>query len=333
VAPQTSVEPGNLAYVIYTSGSTGQPKGVAVEHRQLVSYVRGVTARLGLEPGRSYALVSTPAADLGHTMLFPSLANGGCLHLIAEELATDARALGQYFEERRIDYLKIVPSHLKALHGADGAARIVPRRALVLGGEAASPQWLAELRAQTVVFNHYGPTETTVGVLTCRVDEGLASVPLGRPLPDAQVHVLDAGLAAQPVGVAGELCIGGRGVSRGYLGRPELTAEKFVPNPYGEAGSRLYRTGDLARRRADGQVEFLGRIDHQVKLRGFRIELGEIEAALCRQPGVSQAVVVLRDNALVAYVVGNADLSELRASLPDFMVPSWIVPLASLPLT
>jgi amino acid adenylation domain-containing protein/non-ribosomal peptide synthase protein (TIGR01720 family) len=350
--PHSGVERGNLAYVIYTSGSTGTPKGVAVEHRQIVSYVRAVTARLGLAPHGSYALVSTVAADLGNTMLFPSLATGGCLHVIAEEMATDAPALGAYFEERRIDYLKIVPSHLAALHLADGGVRILPRQALVVGGEASSPQWLAQLSAASPameLFNHYGPTETTVGVLTYRLAPVSAlpsSVPLGRPLADTKIYVLDASLGAVPVGVAGELCIGGSGLSRGYLGRGDLTAEKFVPNPYGEAGSRLYRTGDLGRYLADGNVKFLGRIDQQVKVRGFRVELGEIEAVLCRHSGVGQAVVVVREDhpgekRLVAYVVGQSGRApepvELRAHLaallPEPMVPSWIVALDSVPLT
>jgi len=351
-APQSGVGLGNLAYVIYTSGSTGQPKGVAVEHRQLASYVDGVSRRLGVAPGESYALVSTVAADLGHTMLFPSLAFGGCLHLLGRELATDARALGRYFEERRIDYLKIVPSHLAALHLADGGTRILPRRTLVVGGEASFSRWAEQLLVASpsmTLVNHYGPTETTVGVLTCRVEETAAiatNVPLGRPLPGAQAHVLDGGLEPLPAGVAGELCIGGRGLARGYLGRGDLTAERFVPNPHGEPGSRLYRTGDRARYRAGGKLEFLGRIDQQVKLRGFRIEPGEIEAALCRHPAVGQAVVVVREDQpgerrLVAYVVGRdgqaPEPGELRAQLsarlPEPMVPSWIVVLESVPLT
>jgi len=351
-APQSGVGPGSLAYVIYTSGSTGRPKGVAVEHRQLASYVEGVGGRLGVSPGESYALVSTVAADLGHTMLFPSLAFGGCLHLLDRELATDARELGRYFEERRIDYLKIVPSHLAALHLADGGTRILPRRTLVVGGEASSSQWAEQLRAASpamALVNHYGPTETTVGVLTDRVEEASASstnVPLGRPLPGAQVLVLDGGLEPLPVGVAGELCIGGRGLARGYLGRPDLTAERFVPNPHGELGSRLYRTGDRARYRSDGKVEFLGRLDQQIKLRGFRIEPGEIESVLGRHSAVGQAVVVVREDQpgekrLVAYVVGRdsraPEPGELRAhlstQLPQAMVPPWIVTLESMPLT
>ena len=354
-ALRVQVTAGHLAYVIYTSGSTGRPKGVAIQHAQLVHYVRGVTHRLGFGPGESFALVSTLAADLGNTVLFPPLVVGGCLHVISRQKTVDAGALGRYFEQRPIDTLKIVPSHLAALRRATGGIAVRPRRLLILGGEASPPEWVGELVSElpaVTVVNHYGPTEATVGVLTYRaaasaLPPGASSFPLGRPLPGASVYVLDAALAPVAVGVVGELCLGGRSLARAYLFRGALTAEKFVPNPHAEPGARLYRTGDLGRCLPDGTVEFMGRLDDQVKLRGFRIEPGEIEALLARHPEVGQAAVVVRqdeagDRRLVAYVVGpdgqavagaGALRKYLGSSLPEYMLPAAFVKLESLPLT
>ncbi|HEX5751790.1 MAG TPA: amino acid adenylation domain-containing protein, partial [Archangium sp.] len=353
--PGRTASPDNLAYVIFTSGSTGRPKGVAIEHRQLLHYVEGVTGRLELPAGASFASVSTLAADLGHTAIFPTLLNGGALHLVSQERAMDPARLAEYFERHAVDCLKIVPSHLGALLSAPTPERLLPRQRLVLGGDASSWELVDRVHAlapRCEVFNHYGPTETTVGVVTHRVpwsqDERLsAGVPLGRPLPDTELYVLDAHLQPVPVGVPGELYIGGRGVGRGYLGRPELTAERFIPDPFSAVpGARLYRTGDRARHLKDGTLEFLGRVDFQLKIRGFRIELGEIEAVLRRHPAVREALVVAREDApgdrrLVAYVVpgagGTLDASALRhhlaERLPEYMVPSALVPLEALPLT
>jgi amino acid adenylation domain-containing protein len=346
--------PENLAYVLFTSGSTGKPKGVAVEHRQLLNYVRGVSDKLALPPHSSFATISTFAADLGNTVIFPSLCSGGRLHVIAQERATDPEALADYFERHEIDCLKIVPSHLEALQKAGRPENIMPRRRLVLGGESSRRDWVEGLRRLAPdcrILNHYGPTETTVGVLTYEVEGGDAephaqTLPLGRPLANSRAYVLDARLSPVPAGVAGELYVGGRGVARGYLGRPALTAERFIPDPFsGEEGSRLYRTGDLCRYAADGLIEFLGREDGQVKIRGFRIETGEIEAALRGHAGVREAVVLARDDEqghkrLVAYVTGEQPhtLSAgelqvfLREKLPEYMVPSEFVLLKSLPL-
>jgi amino acid adenylation domain-containing protein/FkbM family methyltransferase len=315
--PGVRVRPGNLAYVIYTSGSTGQPKGVCVEHRNIVNYVLGVAERLRLEPGMSYATVSTIAADLGNTVLFPALATGGCLHVISQERLEDQKLLSDYFGRERIDVLKIVPSHLAALQAGPHPERVMPGKRLILGGEASRREWIEGLRGLSPdceIHNHYGPTETTVGVLTYRLDSPVArtesgSLPLGWPLPNSRVYVVDQQGQPLPTGVQGELCVGGGGVARGYLNRPDLTAERFVPDPFGsDAGRRMYRTGDLARRLPDGSIEFLGRIDHQVKIHGYRIELGEVEEALRLHSGVRDAVVLARedeegDRKLLAYVV------------------------------
>jgi amino acid adenylation domain-containing protein/FkbM family methyltransferase len=305
----------HAAYIIYTSGSTGQPKGVVVEHRNLVNYVQGVSQRLGFEPGMQHALISTVAADLGNTVLFPALATGGCLHLISKERAESQAALSEYFTREKIDVMKIVPSHLAALQTGRDPEQVMPRKRLILGGEASRIEWIEKLRAMAPgceIFNHYGPTETTVGVLTFKV-EGTPpatqskSLPIGKPLPNSFVYVLDEAGKEAAAGAEGEIVIGGAGVARGYLHRPELTNEKFVADPF-NAGGRMYRTGDRARRLADGNIEFLGRVDHQVKVHGYRVELGEIEGALLAQGGIREAVVSALDDAsgnkqLVAYVV------------------------------
>jgi amino acid adenylation domain-containing protein len=321
------VKPHHLAYVIYTSGSTGKPKGVGIEHRNIVNYVLGVIERLRLEAGMSYATVSTVAADLGNTVIFPALASGGCLHVISQERARNGALLAEYFAREKIDVLKIVPSHFAALNPAG----VMPRKRLILGGEASRLDWIEGLRMlapriapDLEIFNHYGPTETTVGVLTYRVDGQPAAtqsgtLPLGKPLPGTKVELVD-----------GEICISGAGVARGYLNRPELTAQKF-------AGG-VYRTGDRGRLLPDGSIEFCGRIDHQVKVNGYRVELGEIEAALRSHEAVEEAVVLLREDQLVAFVAPReADQATLRehlgTRLPPYMVPSNFVRMEKLPLT
>ena len=356
-----SVGPGNLAYVIYTSGSTGQPKGVMVEHAQVVNYAWGIRERLGLTPGASYAMVQPLTFDSSVTMLYPALLTGGCLHVITHDQATNATALVDYFTRHPIDALKITPSHLAALQAAAGseARHLLPRRWLVLGGEVSRRAWAEALQAMApdcAVFNHYGPTETTCGVLTYPVREmdrrdPAATLPIGRPLPNTQVYVLDEHQQPVPLGTPGELYLGGQGVARGYLHRPRLTAERFLSNPFeegegAEEGGRLYRTGDRARFRRDGALEFLGRLDEQVKVRGYRIEPGEVEAALSSHSGVQTCAVVVRENAagepqLVAYAVpaeGRPPSPEdvrrfLGERLPPQMVPSAVVLLGELPRT
>jgi amino acid adenylation domain-containing protein len=345
--------PANLAYVLFTSGSTGRPKGVAVEHRQLVHYTGAVLKRLALEGPASFATVSTLSADLGNTSVFPALLTGGTLHVLTAERAADPQALAESFGRDPVDCLKIVPSHHKALRATSLPAGVLPRRRLVFGGEPLSWAEVDEVRSLApglAVFNHYGPTESTVGVLTYRVTDGAprhgATVPLGWPLANVRVRAVDAWGQPVPAGVAGELLLGGAGLARGYLDRPDLTAAKFVPDPFGpEPGGRLYRTGDLVRHLPDGSLEFLGRIDQQVKIRGFRVEPGEVEAALTALPEVAAAAVLPRehgpgDRRLVAFLVPTvgADPSPssvregLRSSLPDALIPAAIVFLESLPL-
>ena len=346
----------NLAYVIFTSGSSGKPKGVAVEHRQLVNYVSAAIERLDFSDVVSFATVSTLAADLGNTAIFPALVLGGALHIISRERASDASALAAYLSDRPVDCLKIVPSHFAALvEGSPHPEKVFPRKRLVLGGETLTWGRMRVFQSHAPVcqiFNHYGPTETTVGVAACdaklQSDSNLSkSVPLGVPLINTQIYLLDTHLQPVPIGVAGEICISGANVARGYINRPELTAERFIPNPFADApGSRLYRTGDLGRHLPDGTIELLGRIDRQVKLRGYRVEPGEIEALLRQHPGVREGIVALSGEAaehlrIVAYVVtDDADTvtvarlnTYLAERLPDYMVPSAIVFLDKLPLT
>lgn len=345
----------NLAYILFTSGSTGKPKGVMVENRQLSNYVQGLIEKLREPETSNFAMVSTFAADLGNTVLFPSLCAGGCLHLLSQEVAFDVDAFADYFRNHEIDYLKIVPSHFSNVLKAISSAEVIPRKMLILGGEASD--WdlidrISELSPDCRILNHYGPTETTVGVMTHELQsesvrrcEG--GMPLGRPLPNSRAYILDDLLRLTPTGVPGGLYIGGKGLSRGYLNHPEFTAEKFIPDPMSrEAGERLYQTGDVAKFLPDGSVKFLGRRDHQVKIRGFRVELGEIEALLRQHPAVRNTVVDVREFTpgvvrLAAYIVPNstslpaeAELhSLLKQSLPDYMLPTAYVLLENLPLT
>jgi len=347
------VKPENLLYVVYTSGSTGKPKGVAVEHQQLLNYLYSIQDVLSLPAGTSFAHVSTFAADLGNTVIFPSLCSGGCLHIVSSERIADPQALADYFQRHPIDCLKIVPSHLQALLASEQSEKIMPRRRLILGGEATSENLIEQLwqiAPECKIFNHYGPTETTVGVTTFEVEREAtdlesATVPIGRPLANTQIYLLDSEGQPVPIGVAGEMYIGGAGLARGYLNQPELTAEKFIANPFVKGG-QLYRTGDKARYLPDGNIEFLGRTDNQVKIRGFRIELGEIEAVLSQHPGVQQVVVSVSEDEsgnqrLVGHIVPSRQqrpsVTELRnfalAKLPEYMVPSTFVLLKALPLT
>ena len=358
--PELVTSPEHLAYVIYTSGSTGTPKGVGVRHRNLVNYSWAIAQQLKLEDypeGLQFATVSTLGADLGNTCIYPALLSGGGLHVISYEVATDAQQMTHYQASYEIDVLKIVPSHLTALlYSADGG-KVLPRKYLITGGETLTRSLIEKIEAlgaSCQIINHYGPTETTVGSLVqplsgfdwqvCRA----ASIPIGRPLPNTQVYVLDLHLQPVPEGVAGELYISGAGVSAGYLGQPDRTAERFLPNPF-VRGTIMYRTGDLVRHVVGeaGAIEFLGRADDQVKVRGFRIELGEIETVLLRQPGIKQAVVLARehegrtDKVLVGYVVavpgdrptGEQLRQQLKDQLPEYMVPTAVVLLDKLPLT
>ncbi|HEV7367535.1 amino acid adenylation domain-containing protein, partial [Arenibaculum sp.] len=337
----------NLAYVIYTSGSTGTPKGVMIEHRNAVNYlVWSDRSYYGGPDGGSPTLHSI-AFDGLVTTLFGPLVAGQVLDVLASGTETRTVALRG---SRGAPYalIKLTPSHLKLLNfelGAHGGP--CPTSALMIGGEALVPADVAYWQDRfpgVRLINHFGPTEATVGCATFEIASpvrGLASIPIGRPIANTRLYLLDERMEPVPTGVAGEIHIGGAGVARGYLNRPELTAERFVASPFVD-GDRLYKTGDLGRWLPDGNIEFLGRNDFQVKIRGFRIELGEIEARLLEHPGVREAVVLAREDQpgekrLVAYTTGETDLASLRrhlsSTLPEHMVPAAYVRLDALPLT
>ncbi|CAN7281484.1 amino acid adenylation domain-containing protein [Trinickia sp. LjRoot230] len=344
--------PEQAAYLIYTSGSTGVPKGVVVSHRALADYVEGMLDELAFLPDASMAMVSTVAADLGHTTLFGALCSGRTLHLLPASCAFDPDRFAHEMRTRAVGILKIVPSHLHALLEAQHAADVLPEHALVMGGEVLQStlvERVTALKSGCRVINHYGPTEATVGALTCDASAfGLMrtgdSVPLGMPLPNAYACVLDAYGALVPPGATGELYLGGTGVARGYLGLAAATAVRFVPHPdaYGE---RLYRTGDRVRLLADRRIAFLGRFDDQVKIRGYRVEPGEVSAALRAIDGVAQAETLAFEHEgrlrLAAFVSAHRDAriehaalrDALSLRLPEHMVPATVTVLAALPVT
>ncbi|WP_066944342.1 non-ribosomal peptide synthetase [Microtetraspora fusca] len=369
-AVPVAVDPDSLAYVIYTSGSTGRPKGVEITHRNLASYLRHCEGRGGAP------LFSSVAFDMAVTTLFAPLVAGEPVHLLPPDL--DVADLGPALAESGpYDFVKLTPSHLEALcqtvppGGAAGLAR-----AWLVGGEALAPSLVERWRKvapDSVVVNEYGPTEATVACSTFAVPEGAdgARAPIGRAMPGASLRVLDRWYEPRPTGVPGEIMIGGVGVARGYRGRPALTAERFVPDPYGPPGSRMYRSGDVGRVLESGDLDLLGRVDEQVKIRGYRVEPGEVAAVLAEHPGVSDAVVIAVDGRLVGYVVpapeppvvfegaapalsdvsappsspgsagaagrrgpGEAEaLAWLRERLPVYMVPWRLVEIAAVPLT
>ena len=351
--PQSGAAPENLAYVIYTSGSTGRPKGAMILHRGLINYLTWCELAYPAADGQGTVVHSSIAFDLTVTGLFAPLLHGRRVMLVREELGMEglSAALSQ---EHDLSLIKITPSHLQLLGQQLSPEKAAGRtRAFIIGGENLLPEHIAFWRKhapQTALINEYGPTETVVGCCVHRVgdDEPLAtSIPVGRPIINTQLYILDERLRPVPIGVTGELYVGGAGVARGYLNGPELTAERFLPNPFSaEPGARLYKTGDLARYFPNGNIEFRGRSDHQVKIRGFRIELGEIESVLGQHQAIRESVVVAREDvpgnkSLVAYLVTAEEpavspsevRSFLKEKLPDYMVPSAFVLLEALPLT
>ncbi|MFP6560684.1 amino acid adenylation domain-containing protein [Paraburkholderia sp. B3] len=349
VCPDTPLDPDNLAYVIYTSGSTGRPKGAANRHGALFNRLVWMQAAYRLD-ARDTVLQKTPFSfDVSVWEFFWPLMTGARLALARPGDHRDPARLVELIDRHRVTTLHFVPPMLQAFVAAlDGEAPVCTSlRHVICSGEAlpAALQDRALARLPHVqVHNLYGPTEAAIDVThwTCRAGDPV--VPIGRPIANVSTHVLDAALNPLPVGVAGELYLGGAGLARGYLDRPALTAERFVPDPF-EPGARLYRTGDLARWRADGALDYLGRLDHQVKIRGLRIELGEIEAVLQRQEGVETAVVAAQDGPngkrLVAYVSARDGYrldrdtlaARLAAALPDYMVPAAWVELERFPLS
>lgn len=354
--PVVSVGRDNLMYIIFTSGSTGKPKGVMVEHGNYLNYLMGIIQKLKITVPMSFAIVSTFAADLGSTNVYVPLTTGGHVHIISYERAADPEKFADYFRRHKIDAMKIVPSHFEALQVIEDPEVIIPGKLLIFAGESCAWETVRKVRKLKpgcAVYNNYGPTETTVSMLCYEteqsdLDRAQGTVPLGRPIGNVKTYVLDKNKKPVPVGVPGELYIGGAGVARGYLDNPELTSERFVDNPFDPNGKgRLYRTGDLVKYLPDGNICILGRIDRQVKIRGYRVEPEEIEEIIKKNEGVHNAVVAVKedktgDKRLVAYIVCDkgSDVvpdvgelrKELRSRLPDYMVPSVFMEIDSIPL-
>ncbi len=332
------LSPGHPAYVIYTSGSTGRPKGVVVEHRGVVSLLSWVAAEFAAEDLSRVLAATSFSFDVSVFEMFGPLVSGGTIEIVRDLLALADNPGGAPWDGSLISAVPSALSEVLSVHGAKARARTV-----VLAGEALTARAaaaIADALPGARIRNIYGPTEATVYATAWRAGEITGSPPIGRPVWNTWAHVLDAGLRPVPVGVAGELYLAGAGLARGYLNRPGLTAERFTACPLGEPGQRMYRTGDLARWNATGELEYLGRVDDQVKFRGFRIELGEVEAVLAAQPGVAQAAAAIHEERLVGYAVPVAgarlDAAALRAAaavtLPGYMVPAAVVVLDRLPL-
>ncbi len=345
--PETEAQADNLAYVIFTSGSTGKPKGVQVQHRTAMNLLSDVRERLRLNGQDTSLFVASLSFDISVMELFLPLSLGARVVVVSSEVAADGPRLMDQLSTFRATVMHATPATWRLLIQAGWQGRLA---VILCGGEALQPDLAAQLSTRgTSVWNLYGPTETTIYSSAALYQSELygGKVSIGRPIANTRIYLLDGDLRSVPIGVAGELYIGGAGVARGYLNRSEMTAEKFIPDPYSvEPGARLYRTGDLTCYLPDGNIEYLGRIDHQVKIRGFRIELGEIESVLSQHPTVLENVVMARedtsgDNRLVAYVItrnkASVTISALRdflkEKLPDYMMPSQFVFLDSLPLT
>jgi len=344
-------QPENLAYVIYTSGSTGQPKGVEIGHQSLVNLVNAMQVTLGFSNSDSILAATTIGFDMAVPEIYLPLIVGGKTIVVSREVATDGKQLLSTLKNSGATVMQATPVTAKMLlaagwHSSSGFK-------MICGGEAVPRELAVRLIEKgACLWNLYGPTETTVWSTACHLNASSYSsqrqeidCPIGTPIANTQIYILDKHLQPVPIGVSGELHIGGAGLARGYHNHPELTAQKFIPNPLSnEPGSRLYKTGDLARYLPDGKIEFIGRIDNQVKIRGFRIELGEIEATLTQYPSLREAVVVVRedstgDKRLVAYIVTQEQVAVsvlrmfLKTKLPDYMVPSAFVFLEAIPLT
>ncbi|MEC0311866.1 non-ribosomal peptide synthetase DhbF [Bacillus subtilis] len=342
--PDVSVSLDHPAYIIYTSGSTGRPKGVVVTQKSLSNFLLSMQEAFSLGEEDRLLAVTTVAFDISALELYLPLISGAQIVIAKKETIREPQALAQMIENFDINIMQATPTLWHALVTSE-PEKLRGLRVLV-GGEALPSGLLQALQdLHCSVTNLYGPTETTIWSAAAFLEEGLQGVPpIGKPIWNTQVYVLDNGLQPVPPGVVGELYIAGTGLARGYFHRPDLTAERFVADPYGPPGTRMYRTGDQARWRADGSLDYIGRADHQIKIRGFRIELGEIDAVLANHPHIEQAAVVVRedqpgDKRLAAYVVADAaiDTAELRrymgASLPDYMVPAAFVEMDELPLT
>ena len=333
----------NLAYLIYTSGSTGRPKGVQLIHRGLMNMVEDFIECLDLSPSRKMLQFASLSFDASVAEIFPCLVSGATLVIVGKKTQKDPRKLWTLIKKERVGSAILPPSFLRSMESEN----LPDFTTIMSAGERCDWDIYEKWGKSRSLINGYGPTETTVCPAWFRVTEersDSSSVPIGKPLRNMALYILDKNHLPVPIGVAGELCIAGIGLARGYLGRPKLTAERFIPNPYGN-GDRLYRSGDKVRWLADGNLEYLGREDEQIKVRGFRIELGEIESVLAEYPGCKECVIQLiteegNKSKLVAFVVPSqgelVNTSEirdyLRDRLPDYMIPTTFIGLEEMPI-
>ena len=346
--PTVDIKPEHLAYVLFTSGSTGKPKGVQISHRGLTNLITSVQHEPGLGAADTLLSVTTLSFDIAELELYLPLTVGARIMIASREDAVDARRLIDLLGDSRITAMQATPATWRMLLEAGWTGS--PGLKIICGGETMTRDLANQLLARSAsVWNGYGPTETTIYSTFYRVlpEEKAIAVPIGRPIANTGIYILDPRKQPVPIGVPGDLFISGEGVARGYLHQPELTADKFLPNPFAsEPGARMYRTGDRASYRTNGNIDFLGRSDFQVKIRGYRIELGEVEAVLAGHPLIKQAVVILREDSpgekrLVAYLVAAGSPNpapqqvrdHVRSALPEYMVPGLYVFLPSLPLT
>ncbi|WP_139488457.1 non-ribosomal peptide synthetase [Brevibacillus dissolubilis] len=340
--PDSGVTSRHLAYVIYTSGSTGQPKGVMIEHHSAVNMAQSLIQAFDVNADSRVLQFTSFSFDVSVSEITMALLSGATLLMEDRDALLPGPELNRILRERRVTTVSMASSVLAALPFEE----FPDLRTLIVGGEAPSRELIERYAQDRAFFNCYGPTEATVTTTLARCTDSTQTPPIGRPIQNAKVYVLDEHLQPVPVGVPGELYIGGVGLARGYWNRPELTAERFIANPFGAEGERLYRTGDLVRYLTDGNLEFVGRIDDQVKVRGYRIELGEIEATLRLHPGVKDAVVIARedragDKRLAAYMTTASEQAPaideltdwLKQTLPSYMIPSGFMWLDAIPLT
>ncbi|MFB2837779.1 amino acid adenylation domain-containing protein [Floridanema evergladense] len=337
--PPTRSKPENLAYLIYTSGSTGQPKGVAIEHRGLTNFVLAWAHNFQLQSHSRCLQLASLSFDMSLGEIAPTLITGACLYLSKKETLLHSQSLLNFIAKSKISHIIIPPSILSVLP----QTALPDLQSIVVGGEVCSAELVTKWADGRQFYNGYGPTETTICVVVAPCQTNGKKPPIGKPFPNIRIYILDAQNQPLPPGIPGELCIAGVSLARGYLHRPELTAAKFLQVELFGKTERIYKTGDLARWNDKGNLEYLGRIDDQIKLRGFRIELGEIEAILLQHPSVKEAVVTLykteNNESLIAYITRSNDASSyelknhLKSCSPNYMIPAQIIVLEKFPLT
>lgn len=352
---KTIIKPYDIMYILFTSGSTGEPKGVKVQHRNYYNYLQGIIKEYKIDEPMDFAIVTSFAADLGTTNVFVPLTTGGSVHIVTYERSTDPEKFKEYFSHNNIDAMKLVPSHFDVLQSVNDPKVIIPKKLLILAGEACKAKIINDVRklqSKCRIYNNYGPTETTVSVLSYKVPDDYcendeAIVPLGRPINNTSTYILDEYGHNVPIGVGGELYIGGNSVSGGYLDLPEDTQEKFIPNPFDKNDKNmLYRTGDRVKYLEDGNIQFIGRVDRQIKIRGYRVELSCIEDVITSFETIKESIVSVQKDEeghekLVAYITVNMAFDSvdhvllrnfIRSKLPDYMIPTFFKELEVIPL-